>query len=106
MPCNLIVQNAVDLGTCDRATLIEALKEMSDSVVDVNGTITFATKYGVGHITNGELVMRGSSAPYAETVRDMVKQGVMKKAIEKAGKKFGWKTEAVKGTNKIKIKHS
>lgn len=106
MPCYTIVENAVDLGTCDRTTLIDALKDLG-WVPTVNGDmLTFRTEYGVAQISDGKVIMRGSGAEFADTVRDAVKQGVMAKAIQKAGKKFGWKHDIVKtaGATKVKLR--
>lgn len=103
-PCWTIVESSVDLGTCDRATLIEALKDMGWNPTINGDMLSFMTEYGAVQIRDGAVVMRGAAADNAETVKAAVKQAVMSKAIEKAGKKFGWSVTVDKQHNKVKLK--
>ena len=104
MPCYSVLENAVDLGTCDRTTLIEALKDLGWQPIVNGDLISFNTEYGAVQISDGKVIMRGSNAAMADTVKDRVKQAVMSKAIEKAGKKFGWSVVHDKAKNKVKLK--
>ncbi len=104
MPCNQILENSVDLGTCDRSTLIDAIKDLGWTPIIVGDLISFQTEYGAVQIREGKVVMRGSGSDNAETVKNAVKQSVMATAIKKAGQKFGWKISHDKVANKIKLK--
>ena len=104
MPCWQVLENQVDLGTCDRTTLIEALKDLGWQPIVNGDLISFNTEYGAVQISDGKVIMRGSNAPMADTVKNKISQGVMAKAIEKAGKKFGWNVTHDKQKNKVKLK--
>ncbi len=106
MPCWQTIENAVDLGACDRATLIDALKDLGWTPIVNGDLLSFETEYGAAQISGGQVIMRGSSAGNADIVRDKVKQGVMAQATIKAANKFGWKhsKSTINGKTKIKLK--